>query len=78
VAWAANQDGTVVVGGSGRAVEWTPAGIQTIDGALALAGVPLSGFTLSGSATAVSSDGKIISGSGTTNGMPGIWVARLP
>ncbi len=75
-AWAANQDGTVIVGTSDRAVAWTP-GVQAIDGSLALAGVNLAGFALT-SAFAVSSDGKIISGRGTINGVSGVWIARIP
>jgi uncharacterized membrane protein len=81
---AANSDGSVIVGSSitsattQEAVLWNAAGnVQRISDILTGAGISLTGWILTG-ALDVSSNGKVVIGTGTLNGVAKSWVARLP
>ncbi|MFG0260474.1 MAG: PEP-CTERM sorting domain-containing protein [Phycisphaerales bacterium JB041] len=81
--WGVNSDGTVAVGYSGAvATIWTPQnGLRSLQTVLTTQyglGGALAGWTLE-SANAVSSDGRVIVGSGTNpNGDSEAWLVRLP
>jgi probable HAF family extracellular repeat protein len=82
-AYDVNADGSVIVGESGpeeqgEALLWTKSGgLQPLKTVLANSGADLTGWTV-GTATSVSSNGKVIVGYGTHNGHTEGWIARLP
>ena len=81
-----SQDGTVVVGrafgpmaSTYIALIWTPAGgWQKLSDALADAGIDVSDWDQLQQAEAVSTNGKIIAGTGVRKGVQLGFVARLP
>lgn len=81
-----SQDGTVVVGralppfgGTNVAVIWTSTGgLQKLSDALATAGIDVSAWEQLQEAEAVSTNGKVIAGTGVKGGVTLGFVARLP
>src|SRR5262249_1536020 len=84
-AFAANANGSVIVGQSSNAANeleafrWTTqTGMQPVRAMLTLAGVDLTGWQLN-LATAVSLDGTTIAGSGVNpSGQTEAWIVRIP
>jgi probable HAF family extracellular repeat protein len=78
--YAANADATLIVGSTaaGEAFIWDAThGARTLATVLTSVGADLTGWTLS-DAKAISSDGKVIAGNGSHNGVSEGWIARLP
>jgi uncharacterized membrane protein len=83
IAYAANSDGSVIVGSSGEAFRWTAAkGMQSIKSLATAAGYDLSRWRLT-VARGVSADGTVIAGRGyyypdeTGKGIESVWLVRL-